>query len=303
MVVCKNLVKKIGKRTIIKDISFTLNAGEVFGFLGPNGAGKTTTIKAMLGLTSITDGEIYIDGFHVEKEHNKALNVVGGIVENPEMYDYLTGLQNLKHYARMYSGISKARIDEVIKIVGLEHRIKDKVKKYSLGMKQRLGVAQAILHKPKLLVLDEPTNGLDPAGIKEFRELIIDLAHNHNMAVFVSSHILSEMEAMCDKVGIIQNGKLLQITTVDGMVAKQAQIEYSVLTDNSSFAVSVLNEHSPNSTKALSEKVISVSCLPEQIPSFIKTLVGKEINIYSVIPQKRSLEDAFLDLTGGSEID
>ena len=214
----KNVTKKIGKKVIIDDLTFDVRSGEVFGFLGPNGAGKTTTIKMLLGLMSITKGEMYIDGLNVEKDFEKAIAKVGGIVENPDLYKYLTGYQNLVHYWRMYPDVKKERIDEVIKIVGLEKRIHDKIKTYSLGMRQRLGVAQALINSPKLLVLDEPTNGLDPAGIHELRNHLRTLAREENIAVIVSSHLLSEMELMCDRVGIIQNGKLVRIQDMKEML-------------------------------------------------------------------------------------
>ena len=214
----KNVTKKIGKKVIIDDLTFDVHSGEVFGFLGPNGAGKTTTIKMLLGLMSITKGEMYIDGFNVEKDFEKAIAKVGGIIENPDLYKYLTGYQNLVHFWRMYPDIKRERIDEVIKIVGLEKRIHDKIKTYSLGMRQRLGVAQALLNSPKLLVLDEPTNGLDPAGIHELRNHLRTLAREENIAVIVSSHLLSEMELMCDRVGIIQNGKLVRIQDMKEML-------------------------------------------------------------------------------------
>ncbi|NMA79820.1 MAG: ABC transporter ATP-binding protein, partial [Clostridiales bacterium] len=158
----RNISKKIGKRLIIDDLSMDIYPGEVLGLLAPNGAGKTTTIRMMLGLASLTKGEIYIDGYSIRSQFTDAIANVGGIVENPEMYKYMSGRDNLEHYARMHGGISKDRFDEVINFIGLENRINDKVRRYSLGMRQRLGVAQAIMHSPKLLVLDEPTNGLDP---------------------------------------------------------------------------------------------------------------------------------------------
>lgn len=166
----RNVTKRIGGKAIIDKLSFDVPRGEIFGFLGPNGAGKTTTIRMMVGLMSITEGEIFIDGNNTKTDFEKAIRHVGAIVENPELYKYLSGYNNLVHYARMIPGITKHRIDEVVKLVKLENRINDKVSKYSLGMRQRLGVAQAILHKPSLLILDEPTNGLDPAGIRELRD-------------------------------------------------------------------------------------------------------------------------------------
>lgn len=168
----KKINKKIGKKQILNDISFDIYEGEILGFIGPNGAGKTTAIKLILGLQSINSGEIYINGNSVQKSFTKAIAKVGAIVENPDIYMYLTGYENLKMNARLYNNIKPQRIDEIVKIVGLENRIKDKVSKYSLGMRQRLGVAIALLHKPNLLVLDEPNNGLDPEGIIDLRNLL-----------------------------------------------------------------------------------------------------------------------------------
>ena len=171
-----NLKKRIGKRTIVSDICFELKKGEIFGFLGPNGAGKSTTIKMIVGLSKITEGSIYVGGCSVKDDFKGAMRNIGCIVENPDMYKYMSGMDNLKIFAKIYEGVDEARINEVVKIVDLEKAIKDKVKTYSLGMKQRLGIAQALLHSPKLLILDEPTNGLDPAGIKEMRVLLRKLA-------------------------------------------------------------------------------------------------------------------------------
>jgi ABC-2 type transport system ATP-binding protein len=189
----KNVTKVFGKRTIIDHLTLDLPSAEVFGFLGPNGAGKTTTIRMMVGLMSLTDGDVLIEGHSIRKDYEKAIRHVGAIVENPEMYKYLTGFQNLLHFSRMVPGITKQRIDEVVELVGLKSRIHDKVKTYSLGMRQRLGVAQAIMHKPSLLILDEPTNGLDPAGIRELRDYLRKLSREEGITVFVSSHLLSEM--------------------------------------------------------------------------------------------------------------
>ena len=209
----KNISKKYGKNTIIDDLTLNVEAGQVYGFLGPNGAGKTTTIKMITGLISINKGQILVNGLDVVKNHEKAMSYIGAIVESPDLYEYLSGIDNIKLYARIHN-IKKDRINEIIKIVGLESRIKDKVKKYSLGMKQRLGLAVCLMHSPKLLILDEPTNGLDPAGIKELRDMLKKLAHEENIAVFVSSHILSEVELMCDKVAIINKGKIIKVCDI-----------------------------------------------------------------------------------------
>jgi ABC-2 type transport system ATP-binding protein len=207
------LTKKFGKRTVVEDINLEVRAGEVFGFLGANGAGKTTTIKIILGLLRPDAGEITINSKNVKTQFESAMADIGGIVENPDMYGYLTGLANLRLFARM-RGVSESALQEAVRRVGLEKRIKEKVKRYSLGMKQRLGVAQAIMHRPKVLILDEPTNGLDPAGIKELREMLKTLAHDEGIGILISSHLLSEMQLMCDRVGIIANGKLVDVRNI-----------------------------------------------------------------------------------------
>ncbi|MCM0648023.1 ABC transporter ATP-binding protein [Clostridium swellfunianum] len=299
----KNLKKNIGKKQIIKGISFDVYGGEVFGFLGPNGAGKTTTIRMLLGLISITEGEIYIESHSITKDFEKAIAHVGGIVENPDMYKHLSGYKNLVHYARMYTNVRKERIDEVIRLVGLENRVNDKVKTYSLGMRQRLGLAQALLHSPSLLVLDEPTNGLDPAGIHELRNLLRDLAHKENIAVFVSSHLLSEMELMCDRVGIIQNGSLVDIQTLTDML--QDEKTSSIVAFNVTpldKAKEILENLSSSYKPAIKENEIEVSIETEDIPVIVEKLVEQKIRIYGIYKPTRNLEAKFLEVTGGNEI-
>lgn len=300
----KNVKKNIGKKQIIKGISFDVYAGEVFGFLGPNGAGKTTTIRMLLGLISITEGEILIKGHSITKDFEKAIVHVGGIVENPDMYKHLSGYKNLVHYARMYTDIKKERIDEAVKLVGLENRIQDKVKTYSLGMRQRLGLAQALLHSPSLLVLDEPTNGLDPAGIHELRNHLRNLAHKENIAVFVSSHLLSEMELMCDRVGIIQNGTLVDIQTLNDMLQdeKKASIvsfDVSPLEE----AKRILNSLSSNYNAEIKGDELEITAETEDIPSIVEKLVEEKIKIYGINKTTGNLEAKFLEVTGGNEIE
>jgi ABC-2 type transport system ATP-binding protein len=221
----QHATKIIAGKNIVSDLSFDILSGEVFGFLGPNGAVKTTTIRMMVGLIKISQGDILIKGHSIVKDFNKAIRNVGAIVENPDLYKYLTGYQNLKHYARMALGVTKSRINEIAQIVGLTDRIQDKVATYSLGMRQRLGIAQALLHRPQLLILDEPTNGLDPAGIHKLRNYLKRLAHEEGVAVFVSSHLLSEMELMCDRVGVLQNGRLVSIQSIQDFVSKGQTLE------------------------------------------------------------------------------
>ena len=227
---CENLCKSFGKRQILNNVSLEVNQCDILGFIGPNGAGKTTTIKLILGLQSIDSGTVKINGYDIQKEFEKAIEKVGTIVENPDLYMYLSGYDNLKLISNMYKNIDKKRIDEVVKLVKLEQRINDKVSKYSLGMRQRLGIAQALLHKPNLLILDEPTNGLDPEGIKELRELIKDLAEKENMAIVISSHNLSELESFCNKVTIIKNGKIVETSTINEV--KKVEHSYIIELDN-----------------------------------------------------------------------
>ena len=205
----ESINKSFGKKKILHDVSFEINEGEILGFIGPNGAGKTTTIKLMLGLQSIDSGEVYINGYNLKKDFEKAIEKVGAIIESPDVYMYLSGRENLKLIANLYGGISKEELDELIKTVGLEKRIDDKVSKYSLGMRQRLGIAAAIINKPNVLFLDEPTNGLDPQGIIEVRDLIVKLAKERKMAILISSHNLSELDSFITDACIIQNGKIV----------------------------------------------------------------------------------------------
>ena len=303
--------KTIGKRQILHDITFEAYAGEVFGFLGPNGAGKTTTIKIIVGLLSLDEGEIYVDGADIRKHFEAAMANVGGIVENPEMYKYMTGMENLRQYARMRNGVTQQRIDEVVSLVKLSNRINDKVSKYSLGMRQRLGVAQAILHHPKVLILDEPTNGLDPAGIKELRDILKELAHKDKICVMVSSHLMSEMELMCYRVGIIANGRMLGVHTMAELISASSgdKKEYVIQVDDITKALSVIDID--ESKKRIVDGRIAVD-LPvenaqEQISIINKAIIDAGIRLYTVSEaENKKLEDVFIQLTkdtqGGGQI-
>ncbi|MUT67647.1 ABC transporter ATP-binding protein [Paenibacillus sp. NEAU-GSW1] len=300
----QDVTKRIGRKTIIDRLSLELPAGEVFGFLGPNGSGKTTTIRMMVGLMSLTAGEIKIGGYSITKQYRKAIRNVGAIVENPEMYKYLSGYQNLIHFARMIPGIKKDRIDDVIKLVGLEARIHDKVRTYSLGMRQRLGVAQAILHKPKLLLLDEPTNGLDPAGIRELRDYLRQLAREEGIAVFVSSHLLSEMELMCDRVAIIQNGKLIDVWNIQegGERNGTASVLFEVDKIDEAMAIAGSLGMSVKREDGADEGKIKIEGDRESIAKLNEALVRGGVRVYGILAQSKSLEDQFLEMTGGEKI-
>jgi len=301
----RNLSKRIGSKTIIDNLSLDIPKGEVFGFLGPNGAGKTTTIRMMVGLISITQGQVLIGGVDVQKNFSEAMRQLGCIVENPELYKFLTGYQNLVQMARMSPGVDKARIAEVAQLVGLHNRLHDKVKTYSLGMRQRLGLAQALLHKPSVLILDEPTNGLDPAGIRELRDHLRHLAKEEGMSVIVSSHLLSEMELMCDRVAVIQHGKLIHVQRMRELMASQtAEQLTSFEVDDAPAARAILELLCGPVVSANAEvaDVIDVTIKRERIPALIKALVDGEIEVYGVRTQIRTLEETFLEMTGDGVI-
>ena len=225
----KNLTKKFGKRVILDQVSVTLEEGEVVGLVGPNGAGKSTFIKSILGLYNIDEGDVKICGFDVYKQHRDALFKVGCIVENPDMYQNISGRKNLKICALMNDLPKNTDIDSVVHLVRMESRIDDKVKTYSLGMKQRLGLASALLNHPKLLILDEPINGLDPQGIMELRQIVRDLSKKDKMTVLISSHILAEIEQMCDRIIMIDQGKIVDSFTMDEIRAKNISLEEEYL--------------------------------------------------------------------------
>lgn len=292
---CKDLNKTLGKKHILKDVNLVLNEGDILGFIGPNGAGKTTTIKLILGLQTIDSGSVLINGYDIKKDFVKAIKNVGAIVENPDMYTYLSGYDNLKMSQRLYN-IKEDRVKEVIKLVGLEKRIHDKVSKYSLGMRQRLGIANAILNNPKLLILDEPTNGLDPEGIKEIRTLLLKLAKKEKMAILVSSHILSELDSFCNKIAIIQNGKIIETNDISKI--KEINNEEVYL-----FEVSSTNKLPIEKITIISDTEFKITTSKENIPDIINTLVKNNIKIYKVYEEQMSLEEVFLKKTGGNVID
>ncbi len=299
ILVCEKLNKKIGNKQVLKDVSFDVKQGDILGFIGPNGAGKTTTIKLILGLQKINSGTVIINGYDIKKDFEKAIEKVGTIVENPDLYMYMTGMQNLKLIANLYKNIDQKRIDEVVKLVGLDKRINDKVSKYSLGMRQRLGIAQAILHKPNLLVLDEPTNGLDPEGIKDLRDLLKYLAREENMAVLISSHNLAELESFCNKIVIIKNGEIVESGSIEEAKKVNGENIYIFELDNVKKIKAIIT----NKIEEIDRKQVRVYVAKEEIPEVIKKLVENNVKIYKVCEDQVSLESAFLKKTGGNVID
>ncbi|MBA2878145.1 ABC-2 type transport system ATP-binding protein [Anoxybacillus kamchatkensis] len=298
--VVQHVRKTIGKKEIIKGLSFSLRKGEVFGFLGPNGAGKTTTIRMLVGLIRPTSGKISICGYDLQKQFTKAIQHIGCIVENPELYPYLSGWENLEHFARMVPGITAHRIQEVVELVGLQNRIHDLVRTYSLGMRQRLGIAQALLGKPTVLILDEPTNGLDPVGIREMRQFIRSLAEKEQLSVLVSSHLLSEIQLMCDRVAIMSKGQIIRIDTVEHLLQEQARTYWSV--DPIDTAKQILQ----NETTLLGEKdgaLVTFYESNETIARCNARLIEAGVYVSGIERKLPTLEDLFIELTGGETID
>ena len=301
----QSLTKKVRNKLIVDDVSFGVEKGEIFGLLGPNGAGKTTIIRMIVSLIARTKGKVLVNGKDLDGHYKEVMSEMGAIVENPEFYKYMSGYKNLKQYANMAGRqISPERIRAVTELVKLEDVIHNKVKTYSLGMRQRLGVAQALLHSPSVLILDEPTNGLDPQGIREFRDYLRQLADN-GMSVIVSSHLLSEMELMCDRYAIIEKGKLIHVASMDESQGEEAAALMPVVFDVGDLqaAVQLVREQQPGAAiETVSEGQFILQARKEQIPETVRLLVNGNIDVYGVEKVTDTLEDRFLKLTGKGEV-
>lgn len=295
------------------NVSFDVNEGEILGFLGPNGAGKSTVIKMITGMASLTSGEIFILGNNIERDRTKAMRHVGGVIENPDLYLDWSGEKNLKYFVSLHpadtlgggAGASKKEIDaervrDVLDIVGMTDRKDDAVKKYSLGMKQRIGIAQALLNRPKLLILDEPANGLDPAGIREIRDLLKKLAHEFNMAILVSSHLLAEMQLMCDRILIIKNGKIVAEKNISELDENDGGANIILMTDTVQEVKAFLFERfqieAAQSGKSTLEFRSALST-----GDITKEIILAGYNIFSIQTKEASLEDVFIDVTQRKE--
>jgi ABC-2 type transport system ATP-binding protein len=291
------LSKAYGKRLAVDRLDLQVDRGELFGFLGPNGAGKTTTIRMALGLIAPTNGSVEILGLEVRHNRSKVLPRVGALVESPALYGYLSGRNNLRAFGDLLGGVPAKRIDEVLEIVSLTGRDKDKVKTYSMGMKQRLGLAVALLNNPDLLILDEPANGLDPAGIVEMRDLLRALAAE-GKTVFVSSHVLSEVQQICNRVAIINHGKLIRLAPVHELLDSPGEFEIKV--DDPDALVAALKLQ-PWGQEARVEHGLVITRAPEgRGRDLIAFLVQNGHQPDSVAERQRDLEDIFLSLTGDS---
>jgi ABC-type multidrug transport system ATPase subunit len=290
------LSKAYGKRLAVDHLDLQVDRGELFGFLGPNGAGKTTTIRMALGLIAPTNGSVEILGLEVRHNRSKVLPRVGALVESPALYGYLSGRNNLRAFGDLLGGVPKKRIDEVLEIVALTGRDKDRVKTYSMGMKQRLGLAIALLNNPDLLILDEPANGLDPAGIVEMRDLLRGLSAA-GKTVFISSHVLSEVQQICTRVAIINHGRLVRLAPVAELLDVPGEFEIQVDLPDALVAALRLQ---PWGQEARVEHGQVITHAPEgRGRNLIAFLVQNGHNPDSVSERQRDLEDIFLSLTGG----
>ncbi len=296
----RNLTKRLGGREVVSDVSFTLDDGEILGFLGPNGAGKTTTIRMLTGLIRPDAGSVEIAGFDVRRDFENAMRHVGAIVESPDLYGELSGRENLELFARMIAPEAGRRVPELAALVALEGRLDDRVSTYSLGMRQRLGLAQALLGEPRVLILDEPANGLDPAGIREMRELLRSLARERGLAIFLSSHLLSEVEQTCDRVAILHRGKILALDAVERLLASRARVRFR--TSIPKAALAALRRHAAGEPEIEGDAFVLADVAEDEVPRALTTLSAEGIPIFEVIRERPALEDLFLELTHGETV-
>ena len=295
IITTENLSKSFGHMTVVDHVNLVVSEGAVFGFLGPNGSGKTTTIRMLLGLVQPTSGEITLNGYNVLRDYVKAIREVGAIAESPSAYTYLTGRENMHLKANMYGGISEAKITEVLKLVNLEDRSKDKVRKYSLGMKQRLGIAMALLNNPKLVILDEPMNGLDPQGIQETKDLILMLNREQGITFFISSHLLAEIEQICSSIAILQNGKMIAQGELKHFLQKDTEI-CEVFTPDIDRAINIIGQL--KGVKVISQTANAI-VVEFEVGSFARineVLLTNNVLVTSFHPRKKSLEQYYIEV-------
>lgn len=290
----KHLTKSFGKEKAVSNLEMKIPKGEIYGFLGANGAGKTTTIRMLLGLMRPTSGSVQLFGKDMKNNRIEILKNVGSLVENPSYYPHLTAKENLEA-SRKILNVPKKRIDEVLQQVRLHEVANKKVKGFSLGMKQRLGIAAAMLHQPELLILDEPTNGLDPSGIIEMRQLIQSLPEEYGMTVLISSHLLSEIDQMATRVGVVSKGKMIFQDSIETMRKfAQASIQVKVNDNEAAWRSLLANGQKADLEK---ESVTLQAEDDEQVAASIRYLVQLGFSIYRVQEEKRSLENIFLEMT------
>ena len=292
----QSLTRKYGRRVVVEQLSLLVERGAIFGFLGQNGAGKSTTIRMVLGLVRPTAGYVHLLGYDLFSHRQRALAGVGAIIDTPAFYDNMSGWQNLIMFAAMSGGATRSRIEAVLESVGLRERARDPVRVYSHGMRQRLGIAQALLPNPRFLILDEPTDGLDPQGISEIRFLIRRLVDESGLTVMLSSHLLHEVEQLCNRVAIIDKGRLLFQGSLESLIGKDQVVRLTV--DHLEEAYQLLSSNSELSLSRTGKQSLNVRTSPEQIPRMNALLVGRGIGVLELSPQRETLEHVFLRLTG-----
>lgn len=298
----KNLHKTLGRTEIIKGINLSMEQGEIFGLLGPNASGKTTTIKMLVGMIEPTDGEITICGYNISEDREKALKNIGAMVGNPEFYEYLLGIDNLMQIARI-RGTSKKEVQELIKLLNLEKLINTKVSKYSLGMKQRLALVIALMGNPKLLILDEPTNGLDQNGLLEFRDILKNISTQKQISIFISSHILGEIQNLCDKVAFINEGEIQSIEKIDSKGVCTGKDDITLKIKKPINRALDIIKSLPYVIK-IKENGDEITLLMERdmTSKLIRKLASKNIEICEIYKNKQKLEDRYIELMNGGSI-
>lgn len=291
----EELTKRFGGRTAVDRLTIRVERGDIYGFLGPNGAGKSTTLRMLLGLVRPTSGLVKFPVQDSGWEYLRARARVGAIIETPAFYENFSARRNLQLLASLSGGVPKKRVEEVLEIVGLRERAQDPVKVYSYGMRQRLGIAQALLPTPQLIILDEPTNGLDPQGIHETRKLIRRLRDEFGLTVLLSSHLLTEIEQLCNRVGIIHEGRLLYEGGPEALTASTNL--YKVRVDNLAEAFELLSKDPGLSVNQNGASFLRIVADAEALAKANALLVGNGIKVYELSPAQESLEEAFLRLT------
>ncbi len=284
----RDLNKKIKGKQVLKNINFDIYEGEIVGLVGPNGAGKSTLLKIMTGLYSIESGDIYYFDYNMKYDFEKCMAIIGTLIESPDLYKNLTGKENLELFKSMFKGIDENTIKEIVNIVEMEKYLGKKFKTYSLGMKERLGIANALINKPRILILDEPTNGLDPIGIKKIMDI---LSNMKDTTIIISSHLLSEIEYLCDKIIFINNGEVVKIKQIDKTVKKK---NIKIEVDDYSKAKIILNKYCINDELEFYET-------DEMISRMNKELIFNNINVYRIYESENSLEKEFFDMVNNDK--
>ena len=292
----KNVSKMYGTKYVLKNININISKGEIFGFIGPNGAGKSTLMRIITGMTTPSDGQVFICGHSVQKDFEKAIANIGATIENTNLYGYMTAKQNLTYFASLYPNVSKDRVVDTLEIVGLKDRMNEPVKNYSLGMRQKLGLAQAMLHEPELLVLDEPTNGLDAESVIKLRQILRKLVAEKNIAILLSSHNLSEVEQLCDTVAFVDHGSVVETRTMNKIkqeTSDSARFRITLNYPNYSAKMIYLKFNIPVEVAGNS---ILVPCQETLLPKIIDALRVRDIEIYAINVETKSLEDIYIDI-------